>query len=129
MSIFKSSDVIINKTNKEVFEIIGNLNNLKNILPKEIQEYSSTEKTCTFKLQAMPKVSLEISEKIEYSKISLIAKESQIPFTLTCYLEDQQTKCKSRLEIEVELNMMMRMMVEKPLSKLLETLSSKMKDL
>ena len=69
----------------------------------------------------MPKISLEISEKIPYSKISLRAKDSQVPFNLICLISDNGENCKAVLEINAELNMMMRMMLEKPLSNFLNT--------
>ena len=65
-------------------------------------------------------------EKTPFSKISLIAKDSQVPFSLDCMIIEKGEQCQASLEINAELNMMMKMMVEKPLTQFLEALASKM---
>lgn len=129
MVTFKSPEVIIHKTAELFFKKIEDLNNLKDIMPSEIDEFSSDKNTCSFKMKGMPKIELQIGEKIEFSMISLIAKESQVPFSLHCYIVEKQHQCQARLEINAELNMMMKMMVEKPLTKFLEVLASRMQDI
>jgi len=129
MTTFKSPDVIVNKTSEELFQLIGNLNNLKEIMPAEIEDYESTETTCSFKIQGIPKLTLEISERIKFSKISLIAKDSQVPLTLHCFINKSGNKCQARIEIEAELNFMMKMMVEKPITQFLNIFATKMKNI
>lgn len=129
MTTFKSPEVIVNKSAEDLFNTIGDLNNLKNIMPSEIEDFQSTEETCSFKMQGMPRLGLKIAEKLEFSKISLTALDNQIPFSLDCFITAQGEKSQARLEINAELNMMMRMMAEKPLTKLLNVLASKMQDL
>ena len=129
MAKFESPKVMINKSAKELYSILGNLNNLKNIIPPNMQQFESTEDSCSFKMESMPKIQLEIKERIPYSKITLMAKDSQIPFYLDCKIIDKNTQCESQLEINAEINMMMKMMVEKPLTNMLNLLASKMQSL
>ena len=129
MERFKSTKVIINKTAEELFNKIGDLNNLKEIMPPSITNFQSTQTTCTFKMEGMPQINLEITERTPFSKISLSAKDSQIPFSLDCIIFEKENRCEAYLEINAELNMMMKMMVEKPLNKFLELLASKMKNI
>ncbi len=129
MTTFKSPEIIVNKTAKDFFNKIGDLNNLKDIMPPQITDFKSTETTCSFKMNGMPELALEITEKTEFSKISLTAIESQIPFSLNCFITEKGEQCQARLEINAELNMMMRMMVEKPLTQFLDVLASKMQNL
>ena len=128
MTTFKSPEVIANKSAEDFFNKIGDLNNLKEIMPSQIENYESTETTCSFKMQGMPRLALEIAEKTEFSKISLTAKGSQIPFSLDCFITEKGEECQVRLEINAELNMMMKMMVEKPLTQFLDVLASKIQD-
>ena len=95
-------------------------------MPDSIKGFKSTETTCSFKMEDLPRVKLILKEKIPYSKISLIAEESQIPFSLDCLIKEKGNKCQAKLEINAELNMMMKMMVEKPLNQFLNVLASKM---
>ena len=126
---FESPEVMINKSAKELYNILGNLNNLKNIITPNMQQFESTEDSCSFKMEGMPKIQLEIKERIPYSKITLIAKDSQIPFSLDCKIIDKNTQCEAQLEITAEINMMMEMMVKKPLTNMLNLLASKMQTL
>jgi len=125
MAIFTSPEVIVNRNAEDFFIKIGDLNNLKEILPSSIKDFESTERTCSFKMKGMPAINLEIGEKTPYSKISLTAKGSQVPFSLECFITEKGDQCQARLEINAELNMMMKMMVEKPLTQFLDVLANK----
>ena len=128
MATFKSPEVIVNKRAEDFFNKIGDLNNLKVIMPSQIEDFKSTATTCSFKMKGMPKLALEIAEKTEFSKISLTAIESQVPFSLDCFITAKGEQCQVRLEINAELNMMMEMMAEKPLTQFLDVLASKMQN-
>ena len=126
MATFKSPEVIVNKSAEELFKKIGDLNNLKDIMPTSVKDFESTETTCSFKIKGMPALNLELREKNPFSKISLTAKGSQVPFSLDCFITEKGEQCQARLEINAELNMMMKMMVEKPLTQFLDVLATKM---
>ena len=128
MATFKSPKVLVSKTAEEFYKKIGNLNNLKEIMPSQIECFESTASSCSFKMKGMPKLYLEIKEKVEHSKISLIARNSQVPLLLDCLITEKGEQCQARLEINAELNMMMKMMVEKPLTQFLDVLASKMQN-
>ena len=126
MATFKSPEVIVKRSAEDFFNKIGNLNNLKEIMPSSIKDFESTESTCSFKMKGMPALNLELGEKTPFSKISLTAKGSQVPFSLDCIITEKGEQCQASLEINAELNMMMKMMVEKPLTQFLDVLASKM---
>ena len=126
MDIFKSPEVIVNRTAEDFFNKIGNLNNLKEIIPSSIKDFKSTESTCSFKMKGMPVLNVELGEKTPFSKISLTSQDSQVPFSLDCIITEKGEQCQASLEINAELNIMMKMVVEKPLTQFLEALASKM---
>jgi hypothetical protein len=126
---FKSPEVRVNLGAEALYNKISNLNNLRSILPPEISEFQSQEDSCSFKMGGMPTISLVIAKKIPFSIISLVAKESQVPFTLDCIINEDGENCKAVLEINAELNMMMKMMLEKPLTNFLNVASEGMKKL
>ena len=128
MVTFTSPEVIVNKSAEDFFNKIGDLNNLKEIMPSSIKDFESTATTCSFKMKGMPALNLEVGEKIPFSKISLTAIASQVPFSLECFITEKGKQCQARLEINAELNMMMKMMVEKPLTQFLDVLASKMQN-
>ena len=126
MATFTSPEVIVNRSAEDFFIKIGDLNNLKEIMPSSITDFESTETTCSFKMKGMPTLNLELGKKTPFSKISLTAKGSQVPLSMECFITEKGDQCQARLEINAELNMMMKMMVEKPLTQFLDVLASKM---
>lgn len=119
MITFNSPEVDVNLSAEALFNKLSNLNNLQAILPPQITEFESTTENCSFKIGGMPKINLQIDEKIPNSKISLTAKDNQVPFNLVCNITDQGKNSKAVLQLNAELNMMMRMMLEKPLTNFL----------
>ena len=123
MSNFKSPEVKVNLSAEMLYAKLSNLNNLKDILPPEISDFQSTQDSCSFKMGGMPKITLVIAEKTPFSKIVLQAENSQIPFSLECNISQNGENCKALLEVNAELNMMMRMMLEQPLTNFLNAIA------
>ena len=127
MSTFKGSEIVVEKLSAEqLYNKLSDLNNLKEIIPPEIEDFESDTNSCSFKMKGMPKLKLFLSEKTPFSKIRLSATDSPVAFSLNCFITDYREKCQARLEVDAELNMMMKMMVEKPLTQFLDVLASKM---
>ena len=129
MDTFRSPEVIVNRSAENLFNEISDLNNLKNIMPSSVKNFKSTTTSCSFKIQGMPELGLKITEKKKFSKISLTAIDSQIPFSLNCLITEKGEQCQAKLVINAELNMMMKMMIEKPLNHFLDVLANKMQNL
>ena len=126
MSSFKSPEVDVNLSAEMLYAKLSNLNNLKDILPPEISDFQSTQDSCSFKMGGMPKITLVIAEKTPFSKIVLQAENSQIPFSLECNISQNGENCKALLEVNAELNMMMKMMLEKPLTNFLNAIAKRL---
>lgn len=128
MTTYSGPEVVIeNLTAKQLFNKLSNLTNLKEIIPSNIDSFEATEDSCSFKMKGMPKLNMSLSEKIPFSKISLSASGSPVSFSLDCFITDCGEKCQARLEVKAELNMMMKMMVEKPINDFLSVLSEKLR--
>ena len=118
---FKSEEVIANLYYKDLFKKFTDLNNLKGYLPKEVKEFESSTNNCSFKIEQLPKISLQLTEKIAYSQIKFESNESQIPFEMNCYLKKNDNNTTNViLEINMEVNFMMKMLVQKPINIFLE---------
>ena len=87
---FQSEEITANLYYKDLFKKFTDLNNLKGYLPKEIKEFESSTNNCSFKIEQLPKISLQLTEKIAYSQIKFESNESQIPFEMNCYLKSWQ---------------------------------------
>ena len=60
MATFTSPEVIVNRSAEDFFTKIGDLNNLKDIMPSSIKDFESTETTCSFKMKGMPALNLDL---------------------------------------------------------------------
>lgn len=130
MSTFSGPEVVVeNLTAEQLFNKLSNLSNLKEIMPSTIESFEVTEDICSFKMKGMPKLDFSLSEKTPFSKISLSATGIPVSFSLDCFITDCGEKCQARLEVNSELNMMMKMMVEKPINNFLNVLSEKLRNL
>ena len=127
---FKSEKVTANLNYKDLFEKFTNLNNLKDYLPKEVEEFESSVDNCSFKIEQLPKMSLQITEKYAYEKIKFESNESQIPFHMFCYIEKNEDNTTDVvIEIDMELNFMMKMLVQKPINIFLEKFTQIIKNI
>ena len=129
MAIFNSPHIKTSVSTKHFFEKYSNLNNLKEILPSQIVDYKSTEKTCSFKIESFSEIQLELNEAIPNKKISLISKDYDLNISLNCFIEEEEGKAIVYLEIDADVNFFTKSIVEKPLKNLLKTLSQKIKEL
>jgi len=118
---FQSEEITVNLYYKDLFKKFTDLNNLKGYLPKEVKEFESSTNNCSFKIEQLPKISLQLTEKIAYSQIKFESSESQIPFEMNCYLKKNDNNTTNViLEINMEVNFMMKMLVQKPINIFLE---------
>ena len=118
---FKSEEVTANLNYKDLFKKFTDLNNLKDYLPKEVEEFESSTDNCSFKIEQLPKMSLQMTEKKAYSHIKFESVESQIPFDMYCYINNNDDNTTNVfLEVNMEVNFMMKMLVQKPINIFLE---------
>ncbi|CAI8443062.1 MAG: Uncharacterised protein [Polaribacter sejongensis] len=120
----KGETVIVKKTAEEVFTFFIDLHNFKKIMPDTIQKFEVDGNSFLFGLPGMPEIRLVLTKKTEFSNITLGAASSKLPFTLAAdisVLSEKNTEV--TLNFEGDFNPMMTMMIKKPLTKFVETLS------
>jgi len=120
----KGETVIVKKTAEEVFTFFIDLHNFKKIMPDIIQKFEVDGNSFLFGLPGMPEIRLVLTKKTEFSNITLGAASSKLPFTLAAdisVLSEKNTEV--TLNFEGDFNPMMTMMIKKPLTKFVETLS------
>ena len=120
----KGETVIVKKTAEEVFTFFIDLHNFKKIMPDTIQKFEVDGNSFLFGLPGMPEIRLVLTKKTEFSNITLGAASSKLPFTLAAdisVLSEKNTEV--TMNFEGDFNPMMTMMIKKPLTKFVETLS------
>lgn len=126
MDTFKSDAVTINTAIDKVYSKLSNPVTLKNIenignVPEEVKakidDITFGEDTISFKANPIGDVTLQIVERVEPTRIVYSATSMPIPLKAVINLESvDATTTKAVAELQMELNMFIRPMVEKPLT-------------
>ncbi len=121
----ESNKNTVNKSQKEVFEFLTQVENYEKIMPESIVKFEILEEDkFAFQLKGMPEIKLKIQEKFPDNKVILGALSSKLDFTLKAEIEAiEAQKSEVQLIFEGEFNSMMAMMVKSPLQKFINALS------
>lgn len=122
--------IIVNKSIVDIFNYLTVLGNFKNIMPQNIQKFEVDGDSFIFGLPGMPEIRLLLKEKTPYSNITLGAASSKLSFTLTVDITATDDKSSEvQLNFNGDFNPMMAMMVKKPLTKFIDTLTENLSKL
>lgn len=125
----ESPKVILDKTSKEVYNFLSQVENFESLMPENISKFEVLEKDkFVFALKGMPEIILKKKEEIPHSKIVLGAAGGKLDFSLTSHISEiSENQSEIQLSFQGEFNAMMAMMIKGPISKFIETLATKMK--
>jgi carbon monoxide dehydrogenase subunit G len=115
----------INKSDKEVFDFLTDLQNFEKLMPENIQKFEMiNEDRFLFALKGMPEIVLQRKEQHPNDKIVLGAASDKLSFSLTAdILSLAQEESEVTFSFNGEFNAMMAMMIKSPITNLLDTLS------
>jgi ribosome-associated toxin RatA of RatAB toxin-antitoxin module len=131
MTKIESETVEINNSAENVFNYLSDFNNFEKLMPPQVTNWTSTNEECSFTINGMATIGMKIIEKTPHTKIT-ITSNGKVPFEFKLFVlltEKDANNCTGQLTFESELNMMMKMMVEKPLGNFFNMLAQKMKDI
>jgi carbon monoxide dehydrogenase subunit G len=118
VSTFESK-IIIYRSLSDTYQFLADFNNHQQLMPDNVQNWTSTYNEASFGIQNMVQLSLQIAERVENKFIKIIAVGSP-PFQiqLNWELTSDNESTTATFTINAELNMMMKMMASGPLQKL-----------
>lgn len=118
-----SDTVTINKTSKEAFGLLADLNNLQKIMPEQVENWTSTADACHFTIKGMASLGLKVVERVPDSKI-ILTRNGNAPFeyTITTHIAESDLRSNVYMVFESDMNAMLKMMVERPLTNFLNML-------
>jgi carbon monoxide dehydrogenase subunit G len=101
---------------------------IESLLPEgKYSEWKSDDRSCSFKLQGMYTVALQLVDQTPHHQIVWKSAEgSAIAFSLTLKLEDQDAACLAQLHCDADVNAFMEMMVKAPLKSLFDSMAKKL---
>lgn len=107
---------------------MGNFNHFKHLLPEEkIENFECTDTQCSFQIKGLTKLTIKIKDKTPIQKITYQT-EGLAKFVFTLHIHfigDNQSK----VELEGDMNPFIKVMAEKPLTELVNTMSNKLSQL
>jgi carbon monoxide dehydrogenase subunit G len=126
----EGNTVVVAKSQKEMFEFLTDLKNFEQLMPESIQKFEVEDDSFIFALKGMPEIRLVLKDTTEYSNITLGAASSKLDFELVADIEAiDESSCEVQLDFNGKFNMMMAMMVKKPLNSFIETLTDNLEKL
>jgi len=120
MSSFVSQSSL-NKPIEEVYAFLEDCNNHEKLQPENVYNWTSTRDEASFTIKNMAKLALKIKERKENAEIRFIpASETPFDVSLNWYLKPHENGTEVKLELNADLNMMMKMVASGPLQKLVD---------
>lgn len=126
----EGNKVTVKKSSKELYEFLLSLNNYEQLMPENTEKFEVDGESFIFGLKGMPEIRLVMKDKTEFSNVTLGAASSKLPFTLASDIEEiSDNESKVQIKFESSFNPMMAMMVKKPLTKFIDTLTENLEKL
>ncbi len=127
MTIIESKEKVINKSQKDIFDIFSDLNNLKDYMPTQVEQWESTTDTCSFTIKNLAVLSMKITERVNYSKV-VHEDTNGKPFKFFLIIninEINESSCKIKYVFEADLNFTLQLLASKPLENFLNLIVDK----
>ena len=126
--IIDSTKVTVNASQEEVFNFLKDMRNIIHLLPQDkISDFKATENDCSFKVQGGVIISLLQNGDEGHGKIKMKSGEkSPFPFELDVNTSISEKGTEGYLHFDGEVNMFLKMMVEKPLTALFNYMSNEL---
>ncbi len=120
----KGTKVTVKRSDKELYSFFTQVGNFEQLMPENTQKFEVDGDSFLFALKGMPEIRLVLKEKTEFSKVVLGAASSKLPFTLAADIDAiSNTESEVQLVFNGDFNPMMAMMVKKPLTNFINTLT------
>jgi carbon monoxide dehydrogenase subunit G len=118
MSVFESKTTV-NKPAAEVYAFLADMNNHRQLMPDNIEDWESTADVASFNIRNVTKLSLKIEQRVDNTLVSIIPAEKP-PFDLELkwQLTENEGATHATFTINADLNMMMKMLASGQLQKL-----------
>lgn len=125
-----SKKVLVPTTQQAIFDFLKDANNIIHLLPQDkISDFKATTDECSFKVQGGVIISLIHDGEEGMDKIFMKSGEKvPFPFRLTINTTPKDGATEGYIHFDGEVNMFLKMMVEKPLTNLFDYMSQKLQE-
>ncbi len=122
---YTSKKVDIQRADHTIYGALSSFSNFTPILGQRVEGWEATEEHCSFKAQGI-QIGLKMADRLPSHTIRVVGDECGLPFPFAFALQlEAQAPQETRLHIvlDVELNMMMKMMLGGKLQHAVDTLA------
>ncbi|MBC7695310.1 MAG: hypothetical protein H7141_07700 [Burkholderiales bacterium] len=112
-------------TADQLFDFMGDFNNFKHLLPEDkIDNFECSSEQCSFNIKGLTALTIKIKERLPKSRITFETSGlAKFIFTLHIHLLENQI---TNVELEGDMNPFIKVMAEKPLRELVNTMATKL---
>ncbi len=130
MTTFDSEQVNIARNDQLIFDFLSDFNNFKSLMPTQVSDWESDSEHCSFNIQNMATLGMRYEQKIQFNHLLIVSEgKSPFKFDLHCYIENVSVDSTNvRLQLNADLNMMLKMIASKPLANFVNILANKIKE-
>jgi len=123
-----SNKVIVSASKADIIAYLSNAENIWDLLPQDkVSDFKATTEQCSFKVQGGITISLIENGATENELYLKSGEKSPFAFKLTVKLSEVEAGIEGYIHFDGEVNMFLKMMVEKPLTALFNYMSDKLK--
>jgi carbon monoxide dehydrogenase subunit G len=118
----------INKSPEEVYQFLSDFNHFESLMPEQITNWESDEKSCSFTIQGMASVKLIFGTNVPFSHIELLpVGKTPFSFSLHANLTPEGDATKVMVYLDADLNPMLAMMAKRPMENLVNVMAENLK--
>ncbi|MBK5284385.1 MAG: SRPBCC family protein [Bacteroidia bacterium] len=130
MTTIESNETTVNKNADEVYTFLSDFRNFEKLMPEQVTNWKATEDECSFTIKGMASLGMKIKQKTPNSLIE-IERSGKAPFdfTMKCVIVPYDSQSGVRLVLEADLNPMLKMLAEKPLTNFLNLLVTRLAEI
>jgi carbon monoxide dehydrogenase subunit G len=126
---FKSHTIQLEVPADKAFTFLSDMNNLQHLMPGQVINWKSTDKSCSFDIKGMAHINLERAETIPGKLIHIISgPDNPINIEFRCNLEGKgDTQTSAWIELTADLSPMLKLMASGPMQNLVNIMADKLK--
>jgi hypothetical protein len=125
----ESEKTLINKPAGDIYNFVSNFNNFGLLMPEQVENFQSTEDTCSFDIKGLVTLGMRIVGRFPFDRIE-IAGDGKIPFnfTISCFI-NQLSVAASEIQMvaKADINPFVGMVAIGPLTNFINLLVEKLK--
>lgn len=130
MAKFESEQVVLQAPCGEVFDFLSDFRNLESLMPEQITNWKATEDDCSFTIQGVADLSMEMASRSAGRNIHIVSSGSNpVAYSLDYFFRNKDNSCEVSVLLEAELNPFLKSIASRPLQSLVSVIAEKLKEL